>query len=252
METQSQHDFAIKTDVFEGPLDLLIELVEKHKLLINDISLAEVTDEYMRHVAEMQERSLPGTSRFVHLAATLLLIKSKSIIPNLSLSDEEEGSIADLEKRLIRYKHYRDAARTISKRFGANIIRFRPYRARTAPVFTPDESTTVAHLHTTLQELMRSLPVVEQKEEVAVKDVITLNDMISRLHTRLTERSRVSLRELVDTPEDHRSVIVGFLAVLESVKQGSVLVSQEYEFADIAVERDVSAPDYRTCYTSGE
>ena len=68
--------FAIKTEVFEGPLELLLELVEKRKLLINDISLASVTDEYMHHVSKMQEASLPNPAQFVALASTLLLIKS--------------------------------------------------------------------------------------------------------------------------------------------------------------------------------
>ena len=69
--------FAIKTDNFEGPLEILIELVEKRKLLINDISIAEVTDEYMQTVSAMQELSLPNTAQFITIAATLLLIKSK-------------------------------------------------------------------------------------------------------------------------------------------------------------------------------
>jgi len=86
--------FAIKTEVFEGPMDLLLDLVEKRKLLINDISLAEVTDEYMRHVATMQEASLPGTAQFVQMAATLLLIKSKSLLPVLELTEDEEETMS--------------------------------------------------------------------------------------------------------------------------------------------------------------
>ena len=99
--TKPQHSFAIKTEVFEGPLDLLIDLVERRKLLINDISLAAVTDEYIEHVSRMQERSLSGTAHFVQLAATLLLIKSKSLLPVLELTDEEEHAIEDLEERLL-------------------------------------------------------------------------------------------------------------------------------------------------------
>ncbi len=89
--------FAVKTEVFEGPLELLLELVEKRKLLINDISLAPVTDEYMQAVSQMQEMSLPGTAQFVVLAATLLLIKSKSLLPIHYLTDQEESSIDEIE-----------------------------------------------------------------------------------------------------------------------------------------------------------
>src|SRR6056297_592480 len=114
--------FSIKTDQFEGPLELLIELVEKRKLLINDISLAEVTDEYMARVSDMQERSLPGTAQFVTLAATLLLIKSKSLLPVLELTDEEEASIEDLESRLKQYQLYREAANNLSQQFGQTVL----------------------------------------------------------------------------------------------------------------------------------
>jgi segregation and condensation protein A len=80
--------FSFKTEVFEGPLSLLIELIEKRKLLINDISLAAVTDEYMRRVAEMERSPLRETAEFIVLASTLLLIKSKSLLPILSLTEE--------------------------------------------------------------------------------------------------------------------------------------------------------------------
>ena len=89
-EATTVEQFEVKTSAFEGPLDLLLDLVEKRKLLINDISIAEVTDEYMRQVSLMQELSLPNTAQFVALAATLLLIKSKSLLPVLELTQEEE------------------------------------------------------------------------------------------------------------------------------------------------------------------
>jgi segregation and condensation protein A len=109
---------AIKTETFEGPMELLIELVEKRKLLINDISLAKVTDEYMQTVRAMQELSLPHTSQFITLAATLLLIKSKSLLPVLNLTSEETASIEDLEERLKLYQIYRDAGIELQTRFG--------------------------------------------------------------------------------------------------------------------------------------
>ena len=117
--------FAIKTDTFEGPMELLIELVEKRKLLINDISLADVTDEYMETVSAMQEMSLPNTAQFITLAATLLLIKSKSLLPVLDLTEEEEASIEDLEERLKQYKLYRDIALDLNSYFG-NTIMYQP------------------------------------------------------------------------------------------------------------------------------
>ncbi len=122
--------FSIKTETFEGPMELLIELVEKRKLLINDISLAAVTDEYMQTVSSMQELSLPNTSQFITLAATLLLIKSKSLLPILDLTSEEEASIDDLEERLKRYQLYRDASLDLQSRFGKQVMYEREFTRR--------------------------------------------------------------------------------------------------------------------------
>ena len=106
-----QSIFSVKTDVFEGPMELLIELIEKRKLLINDISLASVTDEYMQRVAIMEQNPLKETTQFVVLAATLLLIKSKSLLPILDLTPEEEESIEDLQYRLKQYAIFRKAGK---------------------------------------------------------------------------------------------------------------------------------------------
>jgi segregation and condensation protein A len=85
--------FSVKTPIFEGPLELLLELIEKRRLLINDISLAAVTDEYMRRVAGMEGSHLGETTQFVYVASTLLLIKSRSLLPVFELTKEEEESI---------------------------------------------------------------------------------------------------------------------------------------------------------------
>ena len=122
MVSEKKLDFAIKTAVFEGPLELLLELVDKRKLLINDISLATVTDEYVEYVSAMEEQSLPETARFIALAATLILIKSKSLLPILELTDEETEDIENLAERLKLYQLCRVAGLTLAKSFGSNLM----------------------------------------------------------------------------------------------------------------------------------
>ena len=156
-------NFSIKTDVFEGPLELLLDLVEKRKLLINDISLAAVTDEYMRHVSEMQEISLPNTAQFISLAATLLLVKSKSLLPVLELTEEEEQSIEDLEERLRQYQIIRDAAVMLQAMFGREVAYAPQFTPPAVSVFVPDEYCTTdalaAAMHgVILTYLRRKLP----------------------------------------------------------------------------------------------
>lgn len=236
--------FHIKTDRFEGPLELLLELVEKRKLLINDISLAEVTDEYMRTVADMQERSLPHTAQFVALAATLLLIKSKSLLPVLELTEEEHERIDDLEAMLAHYQIYRDAGLIIAREFGATPLFERMYIPG-EPLFTPDQHCSSEELHKALRGILNELPKPKTVPKVKVKPTITLEEMIDRLHRRVQRQFRTMFSELHQHEVERKTIVVAFLAVLELCKQGSVIVKQEQHFTDFTIEATtVSTPQY--------
>ena len=243
--TASELDFSIKTEVFEGPLDLLLDLVERRKLLINDISLAKVTDEYMAHVGDMQAKSLPNTSRFVALAATLLLIKSKSLLPVLELTSEEEGTIDDLEARLRLYQIYRDAGRKLGNRFGRAVM----YEPQVAPpkeaMFVPDDLCRPSALLLAMAEVLKNLPRTELKPQAKVKPTISLEDMIEKLRQRVEKQMRTSFFEMKKEATEHKDVIVSFLAILELVKQGEVMVRQVTIFDDIEVENGhAGVPSY--------
>lgn len=236
---------SVKTEVFEGPLELLLELVEKRKLLINDISLATVTDDYIATVAAMQEASLPHTTQFVQLAATLLLIKSKSLLPVLELTEEEEGAIENLEERLRHYQIFRDAAKSLGEEFGRSYLYERRYVPPQEPLFLPDTYTTIPALTEAMEGILLNLPRIEQKPRVQVRSVISLEEMIARLERRVEAAVRTTFRELLAGEVEPKTIIVGFLAVLESVKQGSVLAAQAERFADIELERQrLTTPRY--------
>lgn len=239
--------FAVKTEVFEGPLELLIELVEKRKLLINDISLAEVTDEYMARVSTMQELSLPGTAQFVALAATLLLIKSKSLLPILELTDEEEASIEDLEARLKQYQLYRDAALPLVAQFGKTVLHEAQYTPPREPLFLPDDYCTTAELQAALGRVLDAIPKEKQpKAKAAIRPTISLEDMMQNLQQRIERQMKLRFSELRRTESERKNVIVGFLAILELFKQGDVLVVQQGRFDDIHVEKEqTDVPNYR-------
>src|SRR6185436_9963090 len=114
--------YKVKTHVFEGPLDLLLNLIESRKLFINEISLSKVTDDYVSYVRSFKELHIADITSFVLIAATLILIKSRSLIPNLELSDEEEAKIIDLEARLKMYQVIKEVGAEIKARFGKDII----------------------------------------------------------------------------------------------------------------------------------
>ncbi len=238
-------DFQIKTNVFEGPLELLIELCEKRKLLINDISLAEVTDEYIRRVSEMQEKSLPNTAQFVQLAATLLLIKSKSLLPVLELTKEEEDTIDDLEERLRQYQIYRNAGMVLSSLYNKNRLYGRRFIAPKDVLFMPDNWCNLHELHTAMWSVLQNLPKKEVKPKVQVKATISLEEMMASLQRRIETQMRARFFDIKAEATEHKTVIVGFLAILELVKQGNVLVKQLGRFEDIEIELEQgSTPRY--------
>lgn len=237
--------FAIKTETFEGPMELLIELVEKRKLLINDISLAEVTDEYMQTVSAMQELSLPNTAQFVSLAATLLLIKSKSLLPVLKLTEEEEASIENLEERLKYYQQFRDAGLILQRQFGKQTMHTPEYTPPREPLFVSDDLCTQGALEDALYRVLSDLPKSEPKPAATIKPTISLEDMIGRLQTRIEQQMKTSFSEIRAMEGEHKNVIVGFLAILELFKQGDVIITQADRFDDIHMElRQANTPRY--------
>src|SRR5437773_2621351 len=114
--------FAVKTEQFEGPLDLLLDLIGRRRLFINDISLSKVTDDYLEYLKGLNQFSIPDSANFILIASTLVLIKSKSLLPTLNLTEEEEMSIADLEERLRIYKILKEATVGLREHFGREII----------------------------------------------------------------------------------------------------------------------------------
>jgi segregation and condensation protein A len=237
--------FAIKTEAFEGPLELLIELVEKRKLLINDISLAKVTDEYMQTVSEMQELSLPNTSQFINLAATLLLIKSKSLLPVIDLSTEEEASIEDLEERLKRYQIYRNAGLAIKDQFGHNYLYNPSFSPPKSPLFITDKYCDMGELQMAMHRVLEDLPKTQTKPTAKVKPTVSLEEMMSKLKSRIENEINSKFSDLVKGETERKNVIVGFLAILELFKQENLIISQTGHFEDIHLElKQTNTPKY--------
>lgn len=219
-------------------MELLIELVEKRKLLINDISLAKVTDEYMRAVSTMQELSLPNTAQFITLAATLLLIKSKSLLPVLVLTSEEEASIEDLENRLKHYQIYRDAGVELQSRFGRHVMYEPEYTPARKPLFIIDKFCDNDELAQAMLRVLSNLPKTEIKPTAKLRPTISLEDMIAKLQQRIERQLQTTFSEIRATETEHKNVIVSFLAILELFKMGNVIITQNDRFGDINLESD--------------
>lgn len=238
MQPLTPINFSIKTEVFEGPLELLLDLVEKRKLLINDISLAMVTDDYMRHVQMSEEMSLPNTSQFIALAATLLLVKSKSLLPVLELTEEEEISIIDLEERLKQYQIIREVAVKLQEIYDKNKLYSPKFTAPDTALFLPDQFCNVLELRNAMAEVLTSLPKKENPAKAQIKAVISLEEMIQRLETRIAYSPYLRFSELRANAPERKTIIVSFLAILELFKQGNLIITQVERFDDIEIELD--------------
>lgn len=238
-------DFKIKTDAFEGPLDMLLSLIEKRKLFVNDISLAKVADDYIAYVKTLENFPIADSASFVLIASTLVLIKSKSLLPSLELSDEEQGDIQNLEKRLKIYQRIKELSVGIKAIFGKDIM-FAPEPRKVEPLFSPDDSMKLPALLSAVRDVLRNLPKKEFLPKAVVAKVMSLEEMIDNLTKRVTKSLRMSFSEFADGKRVSRvEVIVSFLAMLELVKQGVISVAQEKHFDDIVMETEgLGTPNY--------
>ncbi len=246
--------FAVKTPVFEGPLDLLLSLIEKRKLLINDVSLAAVADDYMAHLRAVEQFPTYDVAHFVLVASTLVLIKSRSLLPEFTLSMEEETDMKDLEARLRIYKRIQELSVDIKERFGRQILHA-PLRSPyfDEKIFAAYPSITLRSLSDAARGVIARFPRAEKLKQAVVDKIISLEEMMDTLSARI--QSALTMR-FSDFTKAHRTggateremkvnTIVSFLAMLELVKQGILLVEQRALFSDISMETEnVTLPHY--------
>lgn len=237
METET---YQIKTEAFEGPFHLLLSLIEERKFFINDLSLAQVTEDYLNYVKKLGELNPSEISSFIVVAATLILIKSKSLLPNLDLTSEEESDIHNLEERLKLYELYVKLAKNIKNKFGKKII-FAPLeRKNQTLVFLPDEQITKESMMTFVSGIIDKIPKKIILPEVEVKKVISIEEMISKLTERIEKALEINFKDFsgkAKTREEKVIVIVGFLAMLELVRQGLLHAMQKGNFEDIIIKK---------------
>lgn len=244
-------EFTIKTEIFEGPLELLLELIERRKLLINDISLSKVADDFIGYVETMESMPMDETAQFILIASTLLLIKSKSLLPTLTLSEEEEQSIDELEKRLELYQRFKELSLGLKERFGQNVLYGREYKGEDLVVFSPGKDISTQSLLLAAQSVINSLPKDDRLPKAVVKKIVSLEEMIEKLTERVEKNIKLSFREFAPggkagpiSREEKQNIIVSFLAVLELIKRGLVRANQ-IDTGDIEIETEsVGVPTY--------
>lgn len=246
MEETVTSKYEVKTSVFEGPLELLLSLIESRKLFINEISLSQVTDDYIVYIRSLSDRSLSDITGFISIAATLILIKSRSLLPGISLTQEEEKSIVDLESRLRMYQVIKEVSEELKQQFGKRILFSAPDK-RTMNfenMFVPDERISVSIMHSHVFDVIHALPKKEVVlPQVEIRKVFSIEEMIDSLTSRISHAMKMSFNDFAHShshdAETHKEkkvyVIVSFLAMLELVRQGLVDVVQNNTFDDMEI-----------------
>jgi segregation and condensation protein A len=226
--------YNVKLEKFEGPMELLLELIEKEKLNITELSLARVAGEYLEYIKNNEKIQLDHLAEFLSVASRLILIKSRSLLPALKFSDEEEAEIRDLAAQLEQYKKFKEASAKIRKMAEAGRMCFcREGFLGVKSVFYPPRNLNAFDLKKNFLKILSEIPLIEKLQEEIVAEVITLEEKISDLEQTLRQKIETSFSNLISGAREKIDIIVSFLAVLEMVKQRIINVEQNKLFEDI-------------------
>jgi len=229
--------YKIKLDQFEGPLDLLLQLIEQEEMDITQVSLANVTDQYLEYLNNSEEISTDELADFLVVAAKLLLIKSRMLLPELC-SDEEEG--IDLEHQLRIYKEFYEASKLLHKKILRRRFAFPRERmaVNVEKLFNPPKTLSTNKMKIIFDDILREIePIVNLPREVMVK-TISIRERIANIQEIIRNEVNLSFRKLLKSTNNRTEIIVTFLALLELVKQKTIAVVQDNIFDDIVVKKN--------------
>lgn len=244
----------VRLPVYEGPLELLLDLIKKNEMDLYNIPIAEITKQYLDYLKQMKQFDLEIAGEFLVMAATLLYIKSKMLLPSEEESEEEEGGDprTELVQKLLEYQAFREAARKLGfledergKVFTRQIADY--YLSHLSP-----EDVTIDHFSANLYDLMQAFHSVlsgisrESFHEV-FEEVVSIEEKIAEIKALLSNRPSVSFRELFGDKVTKNLVIVTFLAALEIVRSRFARVEQKERYADfLIVKIEPGAQDAQT------
>ena len=248
-------ELTVKLQVFEGPLDLLLYLLEKNKVNIYDIPIVEITEQYMEYIREMKRQDLEVLSEFLVMAATLVDIKSRMLLPSNPDSEvEEEDPRAELVQQLLEYKMYKCMAYELKDRqMDAGRVMYKKptipeeVRAYEPPVDIHEliSDITLSRLHEIFESIMKKqqdkIDPLRSKFGKIEKEEVSLEDKMEDLKKYAAGHRHFSFRGLLTAQSSKVEVIVTFLAILELMKMGTIRISQEHIFDDIQIDSKVAA-----------
>ena len=245
---------SIKLEVFEGPLDLLMHLIEKNKVDIYDIPIVDITDQYLEYLHAMEQSDMNVMSEFIVMAATLIDIKCRMLLPKeVNDEGEEEDPRAELVEKLLEYKMYKYMAYELKDRYvdaGKSVFKEptlpKEVEEYKAPLDYDDLLRNVNLMKLTeiyngiLKRAEDRIDPIRSKFGNITKDEVSLEGKQTQIIKYLNEHEICSFRELLEGQYSKLDIIVSFLVVLELIKIGQIVIKQDNIFDDILIER---APD---------
>lgn len=231
--------YRIKLDIFEGPLDLLLYLIKRNDLNIYDIPISKITEQYLQYMELMRLLDLDIASEFLVMAATLIEIKSKMLLPKPELEQavEDLDPRADLVNRLLEYQKYKTVAEELRRRE----LVYRDIFTRPGEPPVQDDSSEV-YFEASLFDLISafSKALKEVPKEIfyeVVKDEFTVEQKVHDILRLLLNSPAVSLEELFSKAKNKLEIVATFLAILELIRMHEITVAQKGLFGDIVIKR---------------
>lgn len=230
-------NFAVAQESFQGPLGLLLELIEGRQLDITKVSLAAVADEYLAH---LEKEKVPPSelADFLLVASRLIYLKSRELLPYLRLPDEEAGA-DELANQLRLYQEFAAAAKRLEGRYMQSVLYARPLR-RPEPkpgMFIKPVGVTAGRLSEIYNNVLKRLEPFFALQQVSMERVKSVEERIEELTSALTARAQLKFSDMMRSADRKMDIVVSFLALLELLRRNTIRASQTAMFGDIVLER---------------
>lgn len=240
----------VKLPVFEGPLDLLMHLIEKNKIDIYDIPIVTITDQYLDYIRQMDREDMNVTSEFMVMAATLIDIKCRMLLPKeVNEEGEEQDPREELVRQLLEYKKYKYMSvelRSMMNNSGDTVVRKKmlPEEVKSyAPPVDLDELLSdidINKLHKIFQQVLRrqenKIDPIRSKFGRIEKEEVSLPEKMTFVERFAIKERHFSFKKLLEGQKSKMHVVVTFLAILELMKTGKIQIAQEETFGDILID----------------
>ncbi len=228
--------YQIKSEQFEGPLDLLLQLIEVEKLDITSISLSKITDEYIGYLKDVEEKRPEDYADFLYFAARLLYLKSRTLLPYLHPEELEDEIPLELQLKI--YREFYDASKKIQAMIAdKNFVFFRPLTLPQEGAFIPPGGITLNKLAKAFKKILQALEPIINLPKTTLKKVVSIKEKINQILKLVEESLTVNFGEVIKKAKSKTEVVVSFLAMLQLVKDKVLNVEQKGLFGEITLKK---------------